>query len=64
MERCKKHQASTIVLVPFLLLYVALITELTLVKVKNLFAAKLSNFNGIPSHDTFNRFLGIRSFKI
>ena len=60
IERCKKHQASTIVLIAISAVICGADTWNSIEDFgkskESFFAAKLSNFNGIPSHDTFNRF--------
>ena len=58
IDRCKKHQASTIVLIAISAVICGADTWNSIEdfgKSKESFC-KLSNFNGIPSHDTFNRF--------
>ena len=60
IDRCKKHQASTIVLIAISAVICGADTWNSIEDFgkskESFFAAKLSNFNGIPSHDTFNRF--------
>ena len=60
IDRCKKHQASTIVLIAISAVICGTDTWNSIEDFgkskESFFAAKLSNFNGIPSHDTFNRF--------